>query len=155
MKVILTENIDKLGKMGEVVNVARGYARNYLLPRKIALLATDGNIAHVNEKLKVEKRRSEKRLKDAVKLVAKLDGLKLVFTARAGEGGKLYGSITNKDIAEEILVKHEIEVDRRKIVLDEPVKNVGTYEVPVVYHSEAKATVQVEVKGLVEEEAAE
>jgi len=151
MKVILVENIDKLGKMGDVVKVARGYARNYLIPKNIALIATEGNMAKVNEKLKVEERKNKKRFKEAADLMAKINGIKLSFDVRAGEGGKLYGSITNKDIADKILTDHEIEVDRRKILLDEPIKTVGTHEVSIVYHSEARATVTVEIRELVEE----
>lgn len=151
MKVILVEEVPKLGKLGDVVNVARGYARNYLFPRNIALEATDGNMRHVAEKKKVEEKRARKRIKDASELVSKLEGLKLVFKANVGEEGKLYGSITSKDIADKILSDHGIEIDRRKIVLDEPIKTVGTYSIPIVYYSEAKASISVDIQEIVEE----
>ncbi len=152
MKVILVEDVPKLGKMGDVVKVARGYARNYLMPRKLVLEATDGNIRHIEEKKKVEDKKSKKRLGESVKLVSKLEGMKVIFKVRVGEEGKLYGSITSKDIAEKILTDSGIEIDRRKIVLDDPIKVVGHYNIPVVYHSEAKANILLDVQELVEQE---
>ncbi|HPZ07168.1 MAG TPA: 50S ribosomal protein L9 [Candidatus Eremiobacteraeota bacterium] len=151
MKVILVEDVSKLGKLGDIVKVARGYARNYLIPRNIALEATEGNIRHMEEKKKVHAKRARKRIQEAVKLVSKLEGIKLVIRARVGEEGKLYGSITSKDIAEKLLSDHGIEVDRRKIVLDEPIKIVGHYNVPIVYHNEARSTILLEVQELIED----
>jgi len=153
MKVILVEDVPKLGKMGDVVKVARGYARNYLMPRKLVLEATDGNIRHIEEKKKVEDKKSRKRLEESVKLVSKLEGMKVIFKVRVGEEGKLYGSITSKDIAEKILADSGIEIDRRKIVLDDPIKVVGHYNIPVVYHSEAKANILLDVQELEGQEA--
>lgn len=150
MKVILVEEIPKLGKLGDVVNVARGYARNYLFPRSMALEATDGNVRQVEEKKKVEEKKSRKRIKSAGELVAKLDGMKLVFKVRVGEEGKLYGSITSKDIAEKILSDKGIEIDKRKIILEEPIKQIGSHVVPIVYFSEAKTNITVEIQEAVE-----
>ena len=150
MKVILVEEVPKLGKLGDIVNVARGYARNYLFPRSMALEATDGNIKQTEEKKRVEEKKSKKRIKDAGELVAKIAGIKLVFKTRVGEEGKLYGSITSKDIAEKILSDKGIEIDKRKIILEEPIKQIGSYEVPVVYFSEAKANITVEIQEAVE-----
>lgn len=152
MKVILVEDTPKLGKIGDVVNVARGYARNYLFPRKIALEATQSNLKHVAELKKVEEKRMKKKVKDAVQLLSKLDGTTLVFKVRVGEEGKLYGSITNKTVADKILEDYGVELDRRKIMLEDPIKSVGNYSIPIVYYSEAKATVNVEIQELVQVE---
>lgn len=150
MKIILAEDVPKLGKMGDIVNVAKGYARNYLFPRHMALDLTDGNKKQMDEKKKVEEKRHNKRIKDAASLISKLEGAKLLFKVRIGEEGKLYGSITNKDIAEKINTDFGIEIDRRKILLEEPIKVVGIYSVSIEYYSEAKATISVEVQELVE-----
>lgn len=152
MKVIILEDTPKLGKIGDVVNVARGYARNYLFPRKIALEATQGNLKQVAELKKVEEKRAKKRVKDAVELLSKLEGTTLLFKVRVGEEGKLYGSITNKTIADKIQEEYGVEIDRRKIMLEDPIKSVGNYSVPIVYYSEAKATVNIEIQELVQVE---
>lgn len=150
MKVILVEDIPKLGKLGDTVNVARGYARNYLFPRNLAVDFTEGNKKQVDDKKRVAERRHLKKVKDASELLGKLDKAKLIFKVRVGEEGKLYGSITNKDIADKIQSEFNIEVDRRKISLDEPIKVVGIYNIPIEYYSEAKASVTVDVQELPE-----
>ena len=124
MKLILKKDVDNLGKSGDVVKVASGYARNYLLPKQIAVEATPGNMKIVEmEKLAAAKR--DQREKAAAGLVAK-ELVKLVVTIqkKAGEGGTLYGSVTALDIAD-FLITHKIDIDKRKIQLDEPIKSVG------------------------------
>ena len=148
MKVILKQDVDKLGKMGDVVKVAPGYGRNFLIPRKLAVEATPGNLKNMEiEKLAVAKR--DQRDKEAATLLAR-DIVKLTVTIqrKAGEGGTLYGSVTGIDIADR-LAAHKIEIDKRKIQLDEPIKTVGEYQVPIRLHRE----VSVPIKVVVEAEA--
>jgi len=130
MKVILRQDLDELGLEGDVVDVAKGYVRNYLVPRGIAVLATSQNIkAFELQKKKIELRRLRAK-EEAVQLKERLEGMGLSFAQKAGEEGKLYGSVTAMDIAEE-LEKKGFVVDRRKILLDKPIKSVGDYKVPV------------------------
>jgi large subunit ribosomal protein L9 len=144
MEVILREHIDNLGRRGEVVKVAAGYARNFLLPRKLALLVTAGNRKHVErERAKFEAREAEDR--DAAQRVAeRLAGLDIVIARRVGETEALYGSVTTADIAEALAAKG-FELDRRKLQLADAIKRIGEYEVPVKLHREVTATLKVRV----------
>lgn len=145
MKLILRQDVDKLGKVGDVVNVAPGYARNYLIPRRIGIEATPGNLKIV-EMEKMAAARRDQREKEAASMVAR-ELVKLVVTIRkkAGEGGTLYGSVTALDIAE-YLSNHKIEIDKRKIQLDEPIKSVGEYQVPIRLHREVTVPMRVIVE---------
>ncbi len=145
MKVILKQDVDKLGKAGDVVNVVPGYGRNYLIPKKIALEATPGNLK-VMEIERLALARRDQRDKQAAGLVAK-EIIKLTISIRqkAGEGGALYGSVTAIDIAEG-LAAHKIEVDKRKIQLDEPIKTIGEYQVPIRLHREITVPIKVIVE---------
>ena len=128
MKVILKQDVEKLGKSGDIVKVAAGYGRNYLIPRHIAVEATPGNLKVMEiERLNAAKR--DQRERSAATLVAK-ELLKLVVTIerKAGEGGTLYGSVTSIDIAD-FLITHKIDIDKRKIQLDDPIKTIGEYQV--------------------------
>jgi large subunit ribosomal protein L9 len=148
MKVILKQDIEKLGKTGDVVKVAPGYGRNYLIPHKLAAEATPGNLKNT-EIEKLAQARRDQRDKAAATLVAKeIVKLAVVIQRRAGEGGTLYGSVTPIDIAE-WLASHKIEIDKRKIQLDEPIKTVGEYQVPIRLHRD----VTVPIKVMVEAEA--
>jgi large subunit ribosomal protein L9 len=151
MEVILREHVDNLGNRGEVVKVADGYARNYLLPRKLALVVTEGNRKQIErEKGKFEvKEAEEKKIAEAV--VARMANLEIEIARRVGETEALYGSVTSGDIAE-ALAKKGFEIDRRKLHLPEPIKKVGTFDVPLKLHREV--TTQVKVK-VVAEGAAE
>jgi large subunit ribosomal protein L9 len=144
MEVILREHIDNLGRRGEVVKVAAGYARNFLLPRKLALLVTAGNRKHVErERAKFEAKEAEDR--DAAQRVAeRLAGLDIVIARRVGETEALYGSVTTADIAEALAAKG-FELDRRKLQLADAIKRIGEYEVPVKLHREVTATLKVRV----------
>jgi large subunit ribosomal protein L9 len=148
MKVILKQDIDKLGRAGDVVKVAPGYGRNYLIPRKMAIEATPGNLKKMEiEKLAVARR--DQRDKEAATLLAKeIVKLTVMIQRKAGEGGTLYGSVTGIDIADR-LAAHKIEIDKRKIQLDEPIKTIGEYQVPVRLHRE----VTIPIKVVVEPEA--
>lgn len=145
MKVILLEDVRGLGSKGDTARVADGYARNYLLPRGLAVEATPVNL----KRLQIEKQRQaalkEKQAKEAEQMAAKLNGLQIVVFSRAGEGGKLFGSVTNKEISEAIQKQTGIAVDKRRIELDEPIKSVGSYSVTVRLHPEISASLTVVV----------
>jgi large subunit ribosomal protein L9 len=144
MEVILREDIDKVGLRGEVVNVARGYARNFLFPRGLADEATP---ARVGEMRKVEERRAQneaKTFEEAQSLSEKLGQIELRFDVKAGETGSLFGSVTPTDIADELWTKHKVRIDRRKVGVD-TIKRIGRYQVPI----ELFQDVTVEVRTLV------
>ncbi|MBN2289193.1 MAG: 50S ribosomal protein L9 [Candidatus Glassbacteria bacterium] len=142
MEVILRSDIERLGKIGEVVKVAAGYARNYLIPKNLAYPANSGNL----KRIEFEKRRAaqlaEHELEQARKYAGKLGELSLTFQVKVGEEDKLYGSVGAADIAEEA-IRQGFELDRRKIVLDEPIKKLGVYTVGVRLHPEVVAEIKV------------
>src|SRR5262245_51190052 len=144
MEVILRTHVDNLGKRGEVVKVADGYARNYLLPRKLALLATEGNKQRIEkERAKFDATEAEEK-KVAEAMSARMNGLDLEISRKVGETEALYGSVTTSDIAE-ALGKKGFEVDRRKIQLQEPIKRLGEFDIPVKLQREVVATVKLKV----------
>ncbi len=143
-EVILREHVENVGKRGEIVKVADGYARNYLLPRKLALLATDGNRVHVErERAKFDARESEER-KVAESMAARLDSVEVVIARKVGETEALYGSVTTADIAEALEAKG-FSIDRRKLQLADPIKQVSEVDVPIKLHRDVTATVKVKV----------
>jgi large subunit ribosomal protein L9 len=145
MKVILKQDVEKLGKAGDIVKVAPGYGRNYLLPRHVAMEATPGNLKIMEvERLNSAKR--DQREKSAATLVAK-ELVKMVVTIqrKAGEGGTLYGSVTSIDIAD-FLITHKIDIDKRKIQLEDPIKAIGEYQVPIRLHREVTVPIKVVVE---------
>ena len=144
MEVILKEDVADLGLRGEVVKVADGYARNFLLPRKLALQATDNNKAVIDQMKAAAARRSATEKVQAEELVARLEPLVLSFTRKSGEQGHLFGSVTSADIAAD-LAAQGFEVDRRKIQLGEPLKSLGEFTVPIRLHREVTARVRVKV----------
>lgn len=155
MKVILTENIPKLGEVGDVCDVADGYARNYLLPQGFAIVATDGTLRQVTNLKRQEARRRDRVRADAETLKQSLGQITLTFAAKVGETGRLYGSITSSDIADRIEQVTGDVVDRRKIVLDNPLRQLGQYEVPVRLLPDLTADVVVVVEPEEEEELPE
>lgn len=144
MEVILREHVDNLGHRGEIVKVADGYARNYLLPRKLALLATEGNKKQIErERVKFEARElEEKKVAEAV--AVRLSAVEIVIARKVGETDVLYGSVTSADIAESLAAKG-FEIERRKLHLPDPLKKVGEVEVPIKLHREVTASVKVKV----------
>jgi large subunit ribosomal protein L9 len=152
MEVILKEDVLNLGDRGEVVKVADGYARNYLLPRKLAMQATEANKAVIEQMKAAAARRSATEKAQAELLAAKLEPVELSFTRKSGEQGQLFGSVTSADIAAD-LAKQGFEVDRRKIVLHEPLKSVGEFSVGIRLHREVTAHVKVKVQAEASEEA--
>ncbi len=131
MKVLLVQNVEQLGQAGQIKEVAGGFGRNYLLPKGFAVLATRGQVRQAEERLKALHRREEVARRDAEALAARINGVTLRFVARVGDQGRLYGSVTNSDIAEQFLQQVGFELDRRKIGLEDPIKRVGIYPVPV------------------------
>ncbi len=155
MKIILTENLPKLGEVGDICEVADGYARNYLLPQGLAIVATEGALKQVDNLKRQEARRRERVRDDAIAFKEVLEGLSLVFAAKVGETGRLYGSITSGDIADRIEEITGHEVDRRKIILDNPLKQLGTFQVPIRLLPEVTAQLTVVVEAEKEEELPE
>ena len=145
MKVILKQDVEKLGKSGDVVKVAPGYGRNFLLPRKLAVTATPGNMK-IAEIDRLAQARNDQRDKKAAELVAReLAKLVVTLQRKSGEGGTLYGSVTSIDIAD-YLITHKIDIDKRKIQLDEPIKAMGEYQVPIRLHREVTVPIRVIVQ---------
>jgi large subunit ribosomal protein L9 len=145
MQIILQEEVEKLGTRGEVVEVAEGYARNFLLPRKLALEATPGNMKRL-EKMRVtfaKKEATEKQ--DAQTLAELLTGVSLEFARKAGDNDQLFGSVTSGDVSEALAAKG-FTVEKRKIQLADPIKTIGEFEIPVKLHREVSTTVKVAVQ---------
>ncbi len=144
MKVILKENIDTLGHIGDIVKVAPGYARNYLIPKGYAIEATTRNAKALEHDKRQMEYKKNKVKEQAMQLAAKIEALTIVLTHQAGEGDKLFGSVTNMELAEN-LANQGFEIDRKKIILAEPIKHLGEYGVPVKLHPEVSATLKVVV----------
>ena len=144
MKIILLEDVERLGKRGAVLNVADGYGRNFLIPRNLAVAATEGNLKRVEMEGKKHRVQEAKEEKDASQLKAELDQVSLKFPMKAGEGDVLFGSVTSAGIAE-LLEQKGYTIDKRKIELQEPIKRLGDYAVPVKLHKSVVAEVKVSV----------
>ena len=153
MEIILKQDVENLGHRGEVVKVADGYARNYLLPKKLAMQATAANKAVIEQMKASAARRSAAEKVVAEELAGKLASVVLSFTRKSGEEGHLFGSVTAADIAAELATKG-FEIDRRKIVLAEPIKAVGEVSVSIKLHREVIAQIKVQVVAEASEEAA-
>jgi large subunit ribosomal protein L9 len=144
MEVILRTHVENLGNRGEIVKVADGYARNYLLPRKLALPATEGNKKHVEQERKIVDAREAQEKGQADAIAARLAGIEIVIARRVGDTEQLYGSVTTADIAEYLKGKG-LEVDRRKLILAEPIKTLGAHTVPLKLHREVTVPLTVNV----------
>ena len=144
MKVILKEDVKDVGDMGSVVDVAAGFGRNYLIPKNLAVEATSKNINYFEHQKKLILNKAKKIRKSAEDVASSMSEVKLTIEALAGEEDKLFGSVTTRDIAEQLAQKG-FEVDKRKIILDEPIKKLGNHEVQVRLHQDVTATVNVEV----------
>jgi len=147
MKVLLVQDVDKLGSAGEVKEVSGGYGRNYLIPKGIAVLATRGHVKQAEERQAAQQKREQANRKDAEAVAARISGQTLRFTARVGELDRLYGSITNADIADKIQSQLGVEVDRRKIDLDDPIKRIGIYPIKIRLLTGLEPMVNVVVEG--------
>jgi large subunit ribosomal protein L9 len=136
MKMILIQDVKALGKKGDVVEVSDGYGRNYLLPKKMAITATDGALKEITQKKERQDQKKQQELRQAKNLGEKLAALNLTISAKAGEGGKLFGSVTSKEISEHLQKTAGIVLDKRKIELKDPVKVLGNHTVTVKLHPE-------------------
>ncbi len=144
MEVILREDVDNLGRRGDVVKVAEGYGRNYLLPHGLAMTVTEANKAQIAKERKAFDARMAKEKSEYEGLAERLAGLRYVAPRKVGESDLLYGSVTSADVAEFLAAKG-IEIDKRKIQLDEPIKRLGEYEVKIKLHPEVVATIKITV----------
>lgn len=145
MKVILQEDIEKLGKKGEIVDVRSGYARNFLLPRELVVEATPQNIKE-SEKLRERKeQRQARELEEANKLAGKINNIEVTLKVKSGENDRLFGAVTSQEIAEYISQNHDLKIDKRKIDLKENIKALGNYKINVKVHPKVTAEIALEV----------
>lgn len=145
MKVIFLQDVKGQGKKGEVKDVSEGYARNFLIPRGYAEAATQGSMKQLEQQKIAKQKQKEAEKEKAIQLKTKLEKITVEIPAKAGEGGRLFGSITNKQIAESLQKYHKIKVDRRKIELDEPIRALGVTQVPVKLYAEVEGIIKVHV----------
>lgn len=152
MQLILKEDVEKLGQAGEVVTVKPGFARNYLLPRDLAYEASPENIARLEEERQRAEERARRDYLEARRRASQLEDVRLVFHARASEEGKLFGSVTAQNVSDRLNQDLELDFDleRRNVVLDDPLKALGSYAVPIRLHDEVEVEVEVEVEPLEE-----
>ena len=146
MQVILKQDVKSLGKKDSLVNVSDGYAKNFLFPRGLAVEATTGNVNDMKEKNKSVAQKKERDLEQAKELAKRLSDIELDFKIKAGDNGKLFGSITGKDISEKLLAKHKIDIDKKKVVLQDALKTLGTKEVEIKVHPGVTATIKVRIE---------
>ena len=144
MEIILREDIDKLGRRGQVVKVAAGYARNYLLPKRLAVEATEANKKIIEQERQAHLRREAKQQTEAAELAKLISGVKVTIAQKAGENDQLFGSVTAQDVVN-ALEKQDFTIERRKVQLEEPIKQLGEYRVPLKLHREVTAEITVEV----------
>jgi len=148
MKVIFLKDVKGKGKKGEVKNVSDGYAHNFLIKQGLAVEASNAAMSSLNAQKKKEEKQAEVELANAKELKEKLEKITVELLAKSGEGGRLFGSITSKQIAEELQKKHKIKIDKRKIEMDDAIRSLGVTKVPVKLHTEVTATLNVHVKGV-------
>ena len=144
MKVIFLKDVKGQGKKGQIKEVSEGYASNFLLPRGLVRLATDGNMKTLENQTAAEQRRKEQEKEEAQQLGKKLEEMTVQLKAKSGEGGRLFGAITTKQIAE-ALAELNVKIDKRKIELEEPIRHLGVTQMTVKLHPEVKATLKVQV----------
>ncbi len=145
MKVILTSDVKAIGKRDQIVNVAEGYARNYLFPRNLAVPADEKHMAELNKKRKAVDVKTEKALDEAKALAEQINQAKITVKAKVGTGTKLYGAVTHGDIAEALEKQTGIKIDKHKVEVEEPIKTLGEFEVPIRLHKDAIGHLKVEV----------
>ena len=143
MKVILQQDVKKVGRKGDIVEVSEGYGRNFLLPKKLAVEATAANLETAKQKANSAARKKQQATDEARLLAAQLEKVSVKIAVRIGEGGKLFGSVTGKDVADALAKEHGIDVDRRKISLKSEVTGAGEYEAVIKVHPEIQSTIRV------------
>lgn len=146
MKVIFLKDVKGTAKKGELKEVSDGHARNYLIPRGIAKEANASNMNDFNQQNNASDFKKKKEYEDSLELAEKINKLKVTMSAKAGEGGRLFGSITSKEIAQQLKEQHKIDVDKRKILLDEPIRALGTMEVNIKLHQKVTCKLTVEIR---------
>ncbi|PKM65684.1 MAG: 50S ribosomal protein L9 [Firmicutes bacterium HGW-Firmicutes-2] len=147
MKIVLLEDVKKVGKKGDIVEVSDGYGRNYLIARKLGKEATNAAINDVKLKKATEARKKEDELNEAKALGEKIKASSITLAIKAGEGGKTFGSVSTKEIAKGIAEQLRIEVDKKKLVLDEPIKTLGTHIIKIKLHPKVTTELSVKVEG--------
>lgn len=145
MKVILQQDIKKLGKKGDIVEVAEGYGRNFLLPKGLVIEATSGNVKQVSVEKQAEKNKKNRAKQEAQEIADRINGQNLQIATKVGEAGKLFGSITSQEIADRLKKQYKVEIDKRKIDLKEPIKSLGRFTVTIRIHPKVKAEITVSV----------
>jgi large subunit ribosomal protein L9 len=143
LKVILTKDYEKLGNAGDIVSVKDGFAKNFLIPNGIALVATKGNINQMELVKKSLIKKEAKNIEEATQLAERLADLTITFTVNSSPEGKLYGSITNKDIADKIFDERKVEIDKKKIDIEEHIKEVGEYDIDIKLYKDIKSTIKI------------
>lgn len=145
MKVILIQDVRALGKRGDIKEVADGHARNYLLPKGLAIEATSGNLKTLSNQKEMTTQKELREMEEARELAGRLDGLEINIKVKTGEGGRLFGSITGKDLTDRIYEKTKIELDKKKLEIEDVIKNLGKYQVKVHLHKGVTAEIHVNV----------
>ncbi len=145
MIVILIKDVKGVGKAGDVVKVSDGYARNLLLPKGLATEATEGNVRNLEKQKAIQEANRQKELSEARELAERIGQLRVTIATKSGEGGRLFGSITSKDVADALSEQHKITIDKRKFVLENPIKHTGDFELDIKIYSEVTAKLKVTV----------
>lgn len=145
MQVILTEDVKSLGKKGQLVDVSDGYATNFLLPKKLAVIANKTNINELKLKEKSEQHKKELELQAAKELAEKINKLEIKVSAKLGDNGKLFGSVTNKEISNELQKQLDIKIDKKKIILEDSIKTLGAHSVTIKLHPKVSAQLKVQI----------
>lgn len=148
MKVILLDDIKGVGKKEQIINASDGYARNFLFPKKLALEATKENMARLEAKKKSEADKKQDELNEARAAADRLNELTVKISVKTGDNGRLFGSVTNKEVAQALNEQHGVAMDKKKIVLTEPIKAVGTYSADIKLHQKVTAKIALEISGL-------
>ena len=143
MQVILTRDVEKIGQRGDIVDVSRGYVRNFLVPRGLAEMATPGKLEEVRREMEETEERDRRMAERASEIAATLNKSVITIEARTGEDERLFGSVTAANIAQAIERARDIRIDRRRIRLDDPIKSLGTHQVPIQVHGDVEASVKV------------
>jgi len=144
VKIVLCEHVEHLGERGEIVSVANGYARNFLLPKRLAMAATPGNLSTLEHRRRMWELKETKEVGEAQGLAQRLGDVELTVSRKAGEEGTLYGSVTMSEIAE-LLAAKGLDVDRRRLVVKEPIKRLGAHEISIKLHRQVSGTIKLEV----------
>ena len=148
MEIILTQDVKALGKKGEIVKVSDGYARNFILPKKLGLEATKQNLYDLNVQKAAEEKRLKEILEEAKAFGKKLEELTITLSIKMGEGGRTFGSVSTKEIAEAAKKQYNLDLDKKKLQLNDPIKHAGCYTVPVKLHPQVTAELKVKVEAV-------